>query len=77
MGQRHFSAVKHIFALRCEVVHFSWPFFFQIPFAFKVSFSFKSGKKRIDSARSKIDSEVLAEGGDDLVSVHRLTSQKL
>lgn len=59
------------------MVHFSRSIVFQIPLAFEVSFFFKKGEKRVDGAGSKVNSEVLAEAGDYLISVHGLVSHKV
>lgn len=75
--QRDFSEVEYILALRCEAVDFSGSIALQVPLAFDVSFFFKSGEERVDRAWSKVDSEMLAEAGDDLVSMHGLTPQEL
>jgi len=45
--------------------------------ALDVPLFFEKGEKGVNGARSKIDSEVLAEAGDDLISVHGLAFQKL
>ena len=45
--------------------------------AFDVALFLKKGEKRVDCAGSKVDPEVLAEAGDDLISVHGLGFQKV
>ena len=72
-----FGEVEYGFSVVGEGVDFSGAFRVGVPAAFDVGLLFEGVEKGVDGAGAKVDAEVFADFGDDLVTVHGFLVEEL